>query len=300
MVSLHSPSPPSHPCDAGSTSGAPPFHIAPADAFTIDELVAAYNQTRVDYIVPMPMNATRLAEYVHHYDVDMGRSAVALDDGDTLGLAMLGVRPGHTWITRLGVLPHKRKHGTGRALMQHLIDQSRQLEVPYIILEVIMGNDPAERLFHELGFKAVRELLIVRRPPGPSSIDAGPYTVQILDHPQTVALLDRRHSIPSWLDEAASLNNAGGLAALRVDLPGEEWGWIVYQPTTFQLSRLVLQTEHGDPRRVGRALAHALHARHPTSDTKSENLPVDDPHWPALQELGYFESFRRIEMRLDL
>jgi hypothetical protein len=66
------------------------------------------------------------------------------------------------------------------------------------------------------------------------------------------------------------------------------------------LGRLVLQTESGDPYCVGQALAHALHTRHPALDTKSENLPVNDPHWPALQAMGYVESFRRIEMRLDL
>jgi hypothetical protein len=75
---------------------------------------------------------------------------------------------------------------------------------------------------------------------------------------------------------------------------------VATEVTAFQLARLVLQTESGDPYRVGLALAHALHTLHPALDTKSENLPLDCPHWPALQEMGYIESFRRIEMRLDL
>jgi PleD family two-component response regulator len=32
----------------------------------------------------------------------------------------------------------------------------------------------------------------------------------------------------------------------------------------------------------------------------TENLPTNDPHWPALQKAGYLQSFSRIEMRLDL
>ena len=38
--------------------------LIPASEFSIEQLAAIYNQTRVDYMVPMPMNAARLADYV--------------------------------------------------------------------------------------------------------------------------------------------------------------------------------------------------------------------------------------------
>jgi ribosomal protein S18 acetylase RimI-like enzyme len=268
--------------------------------FTYEELVAAYNRTRVDYIVPMPMNAARLREYVHNYDVDMKASTVAVEGGRILGLAMLGVRPGHTWITRLGVLPVKRRRGTGQLLMEHLVACSRRLGVPYVTLDVIKHNDPAYYLFLKLGFRAVRELLVIRHPPGPPAIAAGLYSLEVLDYRQAVELLRRRRDAPSWLCETESLENAGGLAALRVELANGDWGWLVYQETIFQLSRLVLHTGSGDSHRVALALLHALHTRHPALDTASEDLPIDSPHWSAMQEMGYLESFRRIEMRLDL
>ena len=274
--------------------------LIPASQFTFDQLVAAYNQTRVDYIVPMPMNAARLREYVHNYDVDMDASCVAVLDGQIMGLSMLGVRADHTWITRLGVLPVKRRHGTGQLLMDCMIEGSRRLGVDYVLLEVIKNNVPAHRLFSKLGFRERRELLIIRRPPGPPALDVERYTLQVLGHYEAVELLHQRRSLPSWLDEAPSLENAGSLAALCVELETGGQGWLVYQDTLFQLSRLVLQTENGDQDKVTRALLHALHTRHPAQDTKSENLPLEDPHWPAMQAMGYLESFRRIEMRLDL
>ncbi len=278
---------------------APSVKLVSAIQFTYDELVGAYNQTRVDYIVPMPMNTARLQEYVRTYDVDLELSGVARENGHVLGLAMLGVRPGHTWVTRLGVLPVKRRRGTGQLLMECLIEQSRNLGVGYVTLDVIKHNDPALKLFLKLGFRDVRELLIVRRPPGPPTLNVGPYTVHPFDCHEAIELLHQRRSVPSWLDERESLVNAGNLAALRVELPTGAWGWLVYQETPFQLARLVLQAETGDPHRVGLALIHALHTLHPALDTKSENLPLDSPYWPTLQELGYIESFRRIEMRLD-
>jgi ribosomal protein S18 acetylase RimI-like enzyme len=274
--------------------------VVPASQFTFEELTEAYNQTRVDYIVPMPMNAARLREYVHNYDVDMDASAVAVEGSQILGLAMLGARPGHTWITRLGILPAKRRCGTGQLLMEYLIAQSRRLRPEYILLEVIKHNVPAYQLFQKLGFREIRELLVLRRPPGPLPGEVDPYTVQRLDTTQAIALLQQRQGAPSWLDETPSLENAGNLAALRVELKTGGRGWLVYQNTVFQLGRLVLQTEVGDPRQVAMALIHALHTRHPAQDTKTENFPVPDPHWSALQAMGYVESFRRIEMRLDL
>jgi len=71
------------------------IEIIPAARFTVQELVDLYNQTRVDYLVPMPMNAERLAEYIHLFDIDLNLSSVAhAGDGQVLGLSMLGARPG--------------------------------------------------------------------------------------------------------------------------------------------------------------------------------------------------------------
>ena len=47
------------------------IEILPADHFTVQELTDLYNQTRVDYLVPMPMNSDRLNEYIHDFDIDL-------------------------------------------------------------------------------------------------------------------------------------------------------------------------------------------------------------------------------------
>ncbi len=276
----------------------------PAADFTVEKLTWAYNQARVDYIVPMPMNPKRLQAYMHYYDVVLERSVVAVHGEQILGLSMLGARdaPLHTWITRLGVLPVKRRHGAGQLMMEYMIDQSKRIGAEYVILEVIKNNVPAQRLFVKLGFEEVRQLLILRRPPGPPAedVDVPPYEVEFFGQEQAITFLHQRRSVPSWVDEMPSLINAGDLEALRVRIANGAWGWLVYQNTTFQLARLVLQTEAGDPRLVARVLGHALHTRYDIKDTKTENVPLQDPHLPGLKDVGYIESFRRIEMKLDL
>ncbi len=275
--------------------------LLPASAFSFEELVEAYNHTRVDYMVPMPMNAARLREYVKICDVDLAASAVAVDGNEILGLAMLGFRPGRAWITRLGVIRSKRRRGTGSMLVDHLIEQARQKEAGYIILEVIKNNEPAHNLFLNRGFRETRELLVLRRPPNPLEGNRpAPAEVTTLGYTDALELLLRRRGQPSWLDENESLINAGNLCGLYASLPDGSRGWLVYQNTVFQLGRLVLETEAGHPEVVAQVLLYELHTRHPAQDTKTENLPAKDPHWPVFKQLGYLEVFSRIEMVLSL
>ena len=276
------------------------FDFIPADAFSYEELTAAYNQTRVDYIVPMPMNVHRLREYVQIYDVDMSASAVAVDGNEVLGLGMLGVREQRAWITRLGITQNKRRRGAGEGLVDYLIAQAQQKEVAYIILEVIENNTPAYALFSKKGFVPTRDLLVLRRPP--ADIQPPPPTIKfdVFTGPAVLSLLHSRRSTPSWLDEYESLANAGNLLALQATLPDGSYGWLAFQDAPFQLSRLVIQTEQGDPLLVGEALLRKLHASFLLKDTKTENLPADDPHWPVFEALGYMVSFRRNEMILHL
>src|SRR3989304_1158645 len=107
------------------------IRLVPASQFTIEQLPALYNKTRVDYMVPMPMNAARLADYVRLYDIDLDHSFVAMHGEEMLGVAMLGVRQQRAWITRLGVVPTTRRHGAGEMLMKGLMAAADLLNSPH-------------------------------------------------------------------------------------------------------------------------------------------------------------------------
>src|SRR4051794_14056292 len=93
------PSQTSHPMDLRQQDKTALF--VPASAYSFEQLAEIYNQTRVDYIVPMPMNSKRMADYVRFYDVDLDRSVVSLNDQQTpAGIIMIGVRGDRAWITR--------------------------------------------------------------------------------------------------------------------------------------------------------------------------------------------------------
>jgi ribosomal protein S18 acetylase RimI-like enzyme len=279
-----------------TSSIAAAIKLIPTSHFTIDDLVEIYNQTRVDYMVPMPMNAARLAEYISAYDVDLERSFVAVQDGEMLGVAMLGLREDRAWITRLGVLPNTRRGGVGEALMRGLLEQVELLNLKFTMLEVIKNNVPAHSLFLKLGFYEVGELLVLRRspvipPPDPVVADA-----QRLDRTDSLTLVGRDRGTQPWTNQSESLFNVGEVSGLRLMLADGSRGWLVYQRQKFTLTRFMYKTETGDPVTMAHAFLSHLHHQYPRLDTHLENIQVDDPHLPAFYEMGYVESFRRIEM----
>lgn len=273
----------------------PSVRLVPANQYTIEELTNAYNETRVDYMVPMPMNPARLASYVKIYDVDMDSSWVAVDGSEILGLAMLGVRPGRTWLTRLGVLPVRRRKGTGETLTEALMEATRGLGRPLTILEVIKGNVPAHTLFLKVGFRETRELLVMRRPPGMPLLDP-PGKVSWIEKEEALDLLCTQPTRPAWTNELESFINAPDVMGLRVALGFGASGWLIFRRERYLLSHFVIHTESGDAQEVGQGLIGHLYNRFPQIDSFIENLPVDDPHFPVLQRLGFMEVFRRIEM----
>lgn len=273
--------------------------LIPASRFTIDELTAIYNQTRVDYMVPMPMNAARLAEYVKAYDVDLNHSLVASEDGDLRGVSMLGVREDRTWITRLGVIPSTRRGGVGEALMRSLLERSGSLGIDFTMLEVIKNNTPAHQLFLKLGFYEVGELLILRRSPTTYTkplVEPVIADARRLERYEALDLIGYDRGTQPWTNQSESMAHAENVSGMRITLPDGSRGWIAYQREKFMLTHFIYKTEEGNPADVAYAFLSHLHHQYPRLDTHIENIQVNDPHLPGFYKMGYVESFRRIEM----
>ena len=275
------------------------MELVTAENYTFEELTAAYNQTRVDYLVPMPMNVARLRDYVQTYDISLQDSFVARQGDVIYGLGMLGVREARTWVTRLGVLPSGRRQGTGQALMDALLERTTHLGMRTTWLEVIKGNKPAHALFCKCGFTETRELIVARRPPNPQNDDpigSMIKNVTPLNHEEALILLAHRQSRPNWLNETESMHNVRNLSALLVELQNGARGWVAYHGGLLQLTRIVVDVTSGDPVETTAAILYVLHQRHKRQDAIAENIPAGDPKWPGFEQAGYFESFRRIEM----
>jgi GNAT superfamily N-acetyltransferase len=280
--------------------------LIPASQFSIQELTTAYNQTRVDYLVPMPMTARRLGEYIADYDVHLNASVVALEKKRIIGLCMLGLRGRNAWITRLGVLPNVRRHGLGTALADYCIEQAIQHRAKTIYLEVIVGNTAAHQLFLKYGFQETRRLLVLRRPPGPPPPipeHAGQREPKLtwLSTEEATRRAATRKEHPNWLNQVETFINDGVIKGLEiVDIQEERSAWVSYEQTPLQLRRVLVTLEGSARNGLSHRLLYHLHTRFATLDTIAENIPADASCLDAYYDTGYVEAFSRIEMKLDV
>jgi len=268
-----------------------------AASFSIQELTDLYNQTRVDYLVPMPMNTERLQAYVDDFDVDLDRSCVArAPDGQILGLGMLGVREGLTWITRLGVLPVRRRNGAGEILMDSMLEKANALKLGDTHLEVISNNVPAHNLFIKKDFHDADRYLVMRRAPQPISEPLSG-SVEWLGKDEALKILQSYPNHLTWITAFESMQNAPNTQGVRINFPNGDTGWLVYRLQKFSISHLIMHTEQGDAVEVGTQLLRHIYTQYPSMDTYAENIHENDPHFPAFRALSFFENFLRVEMR---
>lgn len=265
-----------------------------ASHFSIEELTEIYNRSRKGYLVPMQLTPEGLAGYIHHYDLFLKHSFVALVNDEPAGLIMLGLRDNRSWVTRLGVINQARGSGVGRALVEKLLEESDQLEIPLNILEVIIGNDPAHRLFLGTGFKPVRKLLILQRPAGKMAASESP--IKILSREEIFECLDSRQGRQPWTNETETYRHVEHLHGFSLLMKNGERPWMAYQASDGKLSRLTYQPGEDDLVGSMTALLQYLHHQYPEFETTTENIPIDDPALPAFSALGHSIAFQRIEM----
>jgi GNAT superfamily N-acetyltransferase len=153
--------------------------LRPSTELTHGELAALFTAAYEGYFVPFAVDEAILRYMVDVFDLDLGRSLVAVDDGVPVGLANLGRRGACTWLGGVGVVASRRGEGIGELLTSRLLEQAGAAGATEMALEVIVDNYPAISLYDKLGFVRTRELevlsLAAEEPDGavaePASLD---------------------------------------------------------------------------------------------------------------------------------
>ena len=137
------------------------MQLRPSTEFTHGELAALFTAAYEGYFVPFAVDEATLRYMVDVFDLDLGRSLVAVDDGAPVGLANLGRRGACTWLGGVGVVASRRGEGIGELLTSRLLEQAGAAGATEMALEVIVDNHPAISLYDKLGFVRTRELEVL-------------------------------------------------------------------------------------------------------------------------------------------
>jgi len=271
------------------------LHLRPATALGEEELARALERAYEDYVVPFAMDVDRLRRHVDANDVDLDSSLVLVDAaGDVAAVALLAVRGERGWIGGFGVTTPFRGRGLGHRLGALVEDAARQIGLRELQLEVFVQNDRARRVYDAQGFEAVREVLILTRPP------SGPPTPASLPVPATdpsvVLSTTRPDPDPVWQREAAGVARVDGVQALVTpDASAPRGAMLLLDGAA---GALVLDV-WGDAE-AARALTTELARSRPDAAATLLNEPDGSPALPGLLAAGWREAGRQVEMRKRL
>jgi hypothetical protein len=121
-------------------------------------------------------------------------------------------------------------------------------------------------------------------------------TAEWLERDAALALMDIPERHLSWLNQRESMANADNCQGVMLTLPDGSKGWLVYRHKKFSLAHFVFHALAGDPVSVATEILSHLHHKYPRMDAYAENVDTKEPMCKAMQTLGYFEVFARIEM----
>lgn len=120
---------------------------------TITSAFTNYVGGSITFTVPV------LANFLAQSDVHLGRSLVALADGQPAGIALIARRGSSSRVALMGIVPEFQGQKVGKWLMQQVIDQAKERGDQTLVLEVIEQNPRAVKLYESYGFRTVRRLI---------------------------------------------------------------------------------------------------------------------------------------------
>jgi ribosomal protein S18 acetylase RimI-like enzyme len=282
----------------------PPAHV------DFSALVEAFNRAYADYHVPLQLTENAMRGLIERESLDMQASVVAQVEGQIVGSCMLGIRGTMGWIGGMGVVPDYRRKGLARAMLNYLIDQARQRRMQILDLEVIVQNIGAYKLYADTGFKTSRVLVSFDRPKLPIDTPAiyADYTLQASSAPEILA----HYFVPFHVEANPWQRGQGSLEVLAEhmeaqvivhrDQPeivlGYALGW--FPEERVQFMDIGIRPEMDNPSLIAQALvALLLHSR-PRATSGLFNISERDVLITPLQTLGYQQSVRQYEMRLEV
>ncbi|MCU0851681.1 MAG: GNAT family N-acetyltransferase [Thermoplasmata archaeon] len=131
----------------------------------LDDLVEAQNQMFADYIIPIRSSRAFFADFLRSVGGRFENVLTAMDGTRIVGYVN-PVNDGlEGWIGGIGILREFRGIGIGTRLMQAAETDLLSKGVEEVSLEVIEGNDKAQRLYQRLGYQGTRKLLTAEARP---------------------------------------------------------------------------------------------------------------------------------------
>ena len=126
------------------------------------EIAAAFNDAFADYFISIQFTAEHLEIKFAHEDGKLALSVGAFENGQLVGfiLHFEDIIEGKKvdYNGRTGVRVAYRGNQLTSKMYEYLFPKLKELAIEKLVLEVINENHSASKIYHQLGFKTIREV----------------------------------------------------------------------------------------------------------------------------------------------
>src|SRR5688572_23745134 len=260
-----------------------------------------------DYVVKFELTERQFQNHVTLNAVDLEKSVGCMIDGELAGVSLngFGVWEGRRTVydAGTGVLPQYRRRGVSRAMFEWMIPMFTGEGYQQFLLEVIRRNEPAVKLYEQLGFRTTRELLLLE--------SERPVT---MDHPvsddiemresnghETIPFTLFWDGRPSWQNSVEAVERSLKVKRLFGAFEnGQCIGYIVFSAGVGRLAQLAV---HRDHRRRGIGTRLLVEMKKEAPDQNLQVINLDEAMTESVvffQNRGFKKVLGQYEMLMEM
>ena len=257
-----------------------------------------------DYPHRFDFDAVRFRNHINLNAVDLDRSVGCFANGEMVGFTLNGFGDWNglptVYDAGTGVVPKMRRRGVSKAMFDFMLPEFKAAGARQLLLEVIVGNEPAVKLYKKLGFTVNRDLLLLEAPPDQKimarlnpDIDVRPVPAADLDH-----LTGGWDGNPSWQNSNAAVKRSEpNKTILGAFLAGRFLGYIVFSTGLGRIAQLYVDQRYRKQGVGTRLLAEMRAEMKPGSPMQVLNIDKTLA-WAVrfFKDLGFREVLAQHEM----
>ncbi len=271
------------------------LQFIPASSLSLESFTQLFNHSFENYFYPMNLTVSQLAARLRLESLDLHHSVVLLIDNQPVGQATLGLRGDTAWCGGFGIIPEYRGKGLSPLLFAEFVKQARELKAKRLMLEVLVKNTAAQKVYTNAGLKRQRDLLLFDwKQDNPSPIKDP--RIQVANMPEIIEHFHRLHPVSeSWQRDLPTLISQSNLLQITHNEESKLEGYILFAEKD-HTARVY------DVGAIGAETVKHLLGRLQNSykEIVSVNEPQNSPRIPAFLECGFREFDRQYEMKMDL
>ena len=151
--------------------------LQPASNFSTKEIAAWLTRSFEKYFVPIEITEPVLLTMMRRDSLDLTESRVIFKEDAPCGVALIGRRGWTSRLAAMGIMLEARGSKVGSWAMPKLVEDARARGDREMVLEVIVQNESAVRLYQKNGFETKRKLLGYKN----AELEAGKETPEDFD-----------------------------------------------------------------------------------------------------------------------